>query len=274
MTNDQLHDCYTSYLRRHPEMQLLKSIDFKGIKHISKCYLFENEVLSWSNLPSELSISELEELNERHKGKLCWKLLESSLTAKQIEAFEDISGLKFPEEFRNFLLGYTPLLGTIVADFVGSEDYYCYSFDANTNSFNYLFDDDDYSKSKIAKVLFSFIPILYKNELSCLGESYPMLLPYGLLYLGELCCVGQEMIFLDCTDGEVVSIYHDEFFPDKISDKQLDNIKHFRFKNFDHFLRCMLGIELYDAQLEDKQRVEEYLKRPKSVSNSPNVIAL
>lgn len=65
-------------------------------------------------------------------------------------------------------MGYTPLLGTVIADFVGSEDYYCYTFNSKTKSFDYLYDDDDLDAPKIARVQFSFTPILYKHELSYL----------------------------------------------------------------------------------------------------------
>lgn len=274
MTKSELYACYTSYLDRHPEKRLLENVDFDSIKYVSKYYLNIKDVPFWDSLPDELSTSQIADLNTQCQGKLRWELIESNLTANDLDDFERMKGIKISEEFRNFLMGYTPLLGTVIADFVGSEDYYCYTFNSKTKSFDYLYDDDDLDAPKIARVQFSFTPILYKHELSYLNDRYPLLLPYGLLCLGELCCVGQEIIFLDCSDGNIVSIYHDELISDDISDEQLNNLKHFRFKNFDHFLRCMLGAELYDAKKEDEKRVEEYKQRPHNSSSSPNVIAL
>lgn len=81
-------------------------------------------------------------------------------------------------------------------------------------------------------------------------------------------------MFLDCTNGEVLSIHHDEIPVEDISEEGLQQVLHFRFKNFDHFLRCILGVELYDAEKEDMERVEEYRKKPPVIEKETNVIAL
>lgn len=274
MTKCELYTCYMTYFEKYPEKRWLKNVNFDGIESISKYYLNQKQVSFWNNLLDELSITQIVELNTKYQDMLQWEWLESSLTTQDLDEFECQNGVKLPKEFRVFLMGYTPLLGTILADFVGSEDYYCYTFNPETGLYDDLYEDGDDDTPKIAKVEFSFTPVLYKRELSYFQNTYPMLLSHGLLCLGTLYCVGQEILFLDCCTGEVVSMDHDVSIPNDCSKDQLRNLMHFRFKNFDHFLKCMLGVEIYDAQKEDEKRVEAYREKPNCSSSSTNVIAL
>lgn len=277
MTKDELYKCYTSYINKYPEIQRIKNTTFLRNACISKDYLDENEVENWSDLPKELSSGQIVNLNKTHDEHLKWKLLESSLTSKQLDNFETRHQIKLPQSFCEFLMGYTPLFDTIMTQVVASEDYDSYSYDPANDTFEYLFEDGDDGTVKIANILFKFVPVFHGQELSFWEEwepFYQMFFPFGLIYIGDYYCAGEEKLFLDCKNGEVLSIHHDEIPVEDLSEETLQQVMHFRFKNFDHFLRCMLTVELYDAEQEDLERVEEYKKKPPVISNETNVIAL
>lgn len=116
-------------------------------------------------------------------------------------------------------------------------DYYAYTFNVETGKSEYLYEDPDDVSEKTAVVRFDFPYLLYGDELTVFkGEDYSLFTDYGYVYLGELAGNGQELLFLDCCTGMVVSFDHDGW-P--------------RFVSFDDFLYYILGVKKYDAEKEE-----------------------
>lgn len=228
-----------------------------GMKHvseqyISKQYLNKEEIEEWDLLPEMISVYDLCNLNEKYNNTLKWQLIPSSLKENDINAFEEEMGVKLPLMFREYLLSYASLLNDIYVEFVGSEDYYAYTYNVETGKSEYLYEDPDDTSEKTAVVRFQFPYLLYGKELSIFrGEDYSLFTGFGYIYLGELDGNGQELLFLDCHTGMVVSFDHDDYNYEAKSREELKEDAWPRFISFDEFLYYILGVKKYDAEKEE-----------------------
>lgn len=252
MKRDQIMECFNNFFEKYPEKRLISKNRLREMKYISKQYLYKEDIEEWDKLPETLSVLELGKLDEKYNYTLKWKLIPSSLKEDDIIAFEEEMGLKLPVMFQEYLLSYASLLNDIYVEFVGSIDYYAYTFNVETGKSEYLYKDPDDVSEKTAVVRFHFPYLLYGEELSIFkGEDYSQFTDYGYVYLGELAGNGQELLFLDCNTGMVVSFDHDDYNYRAESREELAEDAWPRFVSFDDFLYYILGVKKYDAEKEE-----------------------
>ena len=252
MKRDQIMECFNAFFEKYPEKRLIYKNRLEEMEHISKQYLHEEDIEEWDKLPETLSAFELCKLDEKYNHTLKWKLIPTSLKEDDIIAFEKEMGLKLPVMFREYLLSYASLLNDIYVEFVGSIDYYAYTFNVETGKSEYLYEDPDDVSEKTAVVRFDFPYLLYGDELTVFkGEDYSLFTDFGYVYLGELAGNGQELLFLDCCTGMVVSFDHDGYNYEAESREELAEDAWPRFVSFDDFLYYILKKKKYDAEKEE-----------------------
>lgn len=252
MKKDQILECFNVFFEKYPEKRFINKNRLREMKYVSKQYLYKEDIEEWDKLPETLSVFELNKLDEKYNHTLKWKLISSSLKEDDIIAFEKEMGLKLPIMFQEYLLSYASLLNDIYVEFVGSIDYYAYTFNAETGKSEYLYKDPEDVSEKTAVVRFHFPYILYGDELTIFKrEDYSLFNDYGYVYLGELAGNGQELLFLDCYTGMVVSFDHDGYNYKAESRKELAEDAWARFVSFDDFLYYILGVKKYDAEKEE-----------------------
>lgn len=252
MKKDQIMECFNVFFEKYPEKRFINKNRLREMKYVSKQYLYKEDIEEWDKLPETLSVFELNKLDEKYNHTLKWKLISSSLKEDDIIAFEKEMGLKLPIMFQEYLLSYASLLNDIYVEFVGSIDYYAYTFNAETGKSEYLYKDPEDVSEKTAVVRFHFPYILYGDELTIFKrEDYSLFNDYGYVYLGELAGNGQELLFLDCYTGMVVSFDHDGYNYKAESREELAEDAWARFVSFDDFLYYILGVKKYDAEKEE-----------------------
>ena len=127
LSKDTILEYYNSFFRRFPQKGNISGViknlqrydvahklncqdsSYKGIL-ISKEYLIKEDVDGWSDLPEYLSVQELRDLDNQHGNNLRWRLLDSTVTDKQIDEYKQRWNIDLPEEFEVFLKSYANLL--------------------------------------------------------------------------------------------------------------------------------------------------------------------
>lgn len=223
-------------LQRSPELQRVDhlGLDWPEEVDISKEYLDAREIQDFHQLPEELTLDELDELNAKYKNLLKWKPLASTVSDHDISILEENWNLNIPEMLKDYLTSYALPLGFVTGQFISHIEYtYC----NETKEYRDLEEDE-----KISLLGFQLCPMLWKKELDILKEENEVFEESGYIYLGTF--FGNDYVFLDAESGCMIRVDHTsirELTREGIEERSLPF-----FNTFHDFLRCFFLGDVYN----------------------------
>lgn len=257
MTKQALKKCYELYLGRYPEKRKMDYL-LKYYKEIPKQYFDPEQVEEWEQLPDIVSEEEGRKLNEKYNGELKWRLIDTSVTEEKLCAYEKEHNIKLPNQVREFLKGYAfPIWDTYIQVF--SDGYYEYTYNFETKDYDELFEEDDeedmeieendydYYSTRIAVFPCEFPSLYYGKELESLkryeDNIWKQCLEFGYIYLQDFRAYEW---YLDCVEKNIIAVDHEEWFNLDAETREgfLPDSAGEEFKNFDNYIRCLLGLEI------------------------------
>ena len=274
MKKMQLLKLYDCYLQKNPKKAYISNTEFEGsiYKLVDSAYLRNNQLLKGEKLPQYLTLEQLDELDDKYNNKLKWDMLESDVTEEQLVMFEQENDLTLPKQFREFALGYSFLQGRFYPGCVAS-DFCCEGiYDKKTGDFMPFTDEEWEQDGLVGNTLVDFFGISNPNGL----QHFKYWKKFGFIHIGVV--DNEEWLFLDCKTGEVQSWQHDEIMLQACSKEEFKKESregNFWFKDFDTFLRWLLGKTIYDFDKAEEEKCQWVQKR-KEIINEPqkNIIYL
>ena len=107
MKKAKLYKLYEDYLQNNPQKEYVRNLHFdewgreeSSYECIDSAHIRDNQILRDENLPKHLTTEQLYKLDEKYNHELKWKILESDVTEKQIELFEQENDITLPKKFR------------------------------------------------------------------------------------------------------------------------------------------------------------------------------
>lgn len=254
MTKQALKKCYELYLGRHPEKRKMEYL-LNFYDEIPKQYFDPEQVEEWEQLPDIVSGKEVKKLNKKYKGELKWRLIDTSVTEEKLTEFEKENNIKLPNQVREFLKGYAFPLWEVYLQAL-SDDEYEYTYSLEKDDYEILFDEGecieeensyDYYSERIALFPFEFPFLYYGWELETLkrydDDTWKQCLEFGYIYLQDF---GAFELYLDCVEKNIIAVDHEEWFNLEAETREefLEDGGDELFRNFDHYIRCLLGLEV------------------------------
>lgn len=260
MQKAQLLKLYEDYLKENPQNVFIKNIrrTSGGEDRVNRLYILDNKALTEEEVPKDLTVDQVFELDEKHNHMLTWKILESEVTDEQIAAFEREKHVTFPQMFREYLQGYTVLQECFYPKCIVSEDYgYQGYYDQSTGEYiDYSDEELDQDEDLVGDVQLDFFGINNPSEPFSLGYFEKI----GMIHLGNL--DNGDMVLLDCETGEVQSWDHemnnswDAESREEFAEESM--MGDFWFQDFDTFLEWVFGKTVYDFELAEKEQEAFY----------------
>ena len=227
-----------------PELQLVSKLSFPWydtvIKiYFSKEYLRSNGLKNYSELPQNLTLSELNQLNADNNYMLRWDLLKSSVSKSDIEIVEEKLDERIPKELKNYFQSYSLPISYVYGRFSG--DWFRQTYDEETDSLRLVNDDEDVVTTQL-----QLCPMLKGNELDIFLEcNYPFK-GTGYIYVGTV--NESYYLFVNSNNGQVICA--DEEFIDETSIKSiklsLEQMSFVIFGSFEQLLKCYFGGYIFD----------------------------
>lgn len=274
MKKMQLLKLYDGYLQKNPKKAYISNTEFEGsiYKLVDSAYLRNNQLLKGEKLLQYLTLEQLDELDGKYNNKLKWDMLESDVTEEQLVMFEQENDLILPKQFREFALGYSFLQGRFYPECMAS-DFCCEGiYDKKTGDFMPFTDEEWEQDGLVGNTSVDFLGISNPNGL----QHFKYWKKFGFIHIGV--ADNEEWLFLDCKTGEVQSWQHEEIMLQVCSKEEFKNESRegdFWFKDFDIFLRWLLGKTIYDFDKAEEEKCQLIQKR-KELINEPqkNIIYL
>ncbi|MEZ3445170.1 MAG: hypothetical protein K1W30_08600 [Lachnospiraceae bacterium] len=269
MKKAKLYKLYEDYLQNNPQKEYVRNLHFdewgreeSSYECIDSAHIRDNQILRDENLPKHLTTEQLYKLDEKYNHELKWKILESDVTEKQIELFEQENDITLPKKFREFLLGYSFLQWRFAPKCAASGEFLRITYNEERNAHRVL-TEKEMAQGSEANVLVDFYGICNPNGLQHYTdegwESSDLVESIGLIHLGVI--NREEWLFLDCETGEVQSWRHDEIALEAESKEEFDEeseMGYFWFKDFDSFLEWLFGMTVYDFARGLEEQEEFY----------------
>lgn len=271
MKKMQLLKLYDGYLQKNPKKAYISNTEFEGsiYKLVDSAYLRNNQLLKGEKLPQYLTLEQLDELDGKYNNKLKWDMLESDVTEEQLVMFEQENDLTLPKQFREFALGYSFLQGRFYPECVAS-DFCCEGiYDKKTGDFMPFTDEEWEQDGLVGNTLVDFFGISNPNGL----QHFKYWKKFGFIHIGVV--DNEEWLFLDCKTGEVQSWQHDEIMLQACSKEEFKKESregNFWFKDFDTFLRWLLGKTIYDFDKAEEEKFQLIQKRKEIINEPQNSI--
>lgn len=279
MQKAQLLKLYEDYLKENPQNVYIKNVrrTSGGEDRVNRLYILDNKDLTEEEVPEDLTVDQVFELDEKHNHTLTWKILESEVTDEQIAAFERENHVTLPRMFREYLQGYTVLQECFYPKYIVSEDYGQQGrYDQSTGEYiDYSDEELEQDEDLVGDVQLDFYCIDNPCKPSSLSLGY--FEKIKRMHLGNL--DNGDMVLLDCETGEVQSWDHemnnswDAESREEFEEESMMGL--FWFQDFDTFLEWVFGKTVYDFEQAEEEQEAFYQAHSKPKQIPPeNIIYL
>ena len=229
-----------------PELQLVSKLSFPWYDtptkiYFPKEYLISNGLKNYSELPHNLTLGELYQLNADNNYMLRWALLKSSVSKKDIEIVEKKLEERIPKELRNYFQSYSLPISCVYGRFSG--DWFRQTYDEETGCLRLADDDEDVVTTEL-----QLFPMLKGNELDIFLEcNYPYK-GTGYIYVGTL--NENYFLFVNSNNGQVICADEECIDETSIQSIQLSlesaPSSFIIFDSFEQLLKCYFEGYIFD----------------------------